>query len=396
MRLFIPVILIFLMSACSHRQAQPVDPGVYYTCSMDPQVHELTPGNCPICKMRLTKVNTISAGDPEELKLSDQQVKLGNIKVDTIRNGSIQSNILLPGTVVADASSNQSISSRIMGRIDKLYFKIEGEHISKGDHLMEIYSEELNNARQEYLLLLEKKAALGTTIVDYDQLIAAAQNKLRLWGMTEHQVRELARTKQATSLVTIFSERDGVISSIAVREGDYVMQGSVVLSLTNLSKVWVEAQVYLTEAGRFKEGSAFDINVPGIDKLYHGSVQFINPEIGGGTRTNLLRLEVSNTDGMLKPGMPVYVKLNERSPGKMILPSSAVIHDRGMDLVWIASGDHRFRSRMIKVGEQSADQVQVLEGLQEGDRVVISGAWLLNSEYTLRNGSGVMAGHSGM
>ena len=106
MRLLISVIVLLLVTSCSEPATQlPSEEGVYYTCSMDPQVHELKPGNCPICKMQLTKVSTIAGSGTDELKLSDQQVKLGNIIVDTIRNGSIRSDVLLPGTIVSDASS---------------------------------------------------------------------------------------------------------------------------------------------------------------------------------------------------------------------------------------------------------------------------------------------------
>jgi len=394
MRLLICVILMFFVVGCSQSDPQlPMEEGVYYTCSMDPQVHELKPGNCPICKMQLTKVSTIAGSGTDELKLSDQQVKLGNIIVDTIRNGAIRSDVLLPATVVADASSNQVISSRMMGRIDKLYYKIEGEQISKGSKFMDLFSDELNAARQEYLLLLEKKSVLGNSVVDYDQLLAAARNKLHLWGLNDAQLNELARTKHATSLVSFYSDKGGVIASISAREGEYIMQGAPVINITSLSRVWVELQSYITEPSRFTKGSKLEVRVPGIEAPFYGIVEFQNPEINTGSRVNTMRLSIDNHNGQLKPGMPAYVRANDQQTNKLVLPSAAVIRERGMNLVWIASGDHKFRSRMVKLGEESSDVVQIVDGLQEGDQVVTSGAWLLNSEYTLRNGSAVMAGH---
>jgi len=393
MRLLISVIVMFLVASCSEPATQlSSEEGVYYTCSMDPQVHELKPGNCPICKMQLTKVSTIAGSGTDELKLSDQQVKLGNIIVDTIRNGSIRSDVLLPGTIVSDASSNQVISSRMAGRVDKLYYKIEGEYIKKGSKFMDLYSEQLNTAMQEYLLLLEKKSALGNAIVDYDQLLAASRNKLLLWGMTDAQVNELARTKHASNVVSFYSDKAGVIASIKVREGDYLMEGAPVMNLTNLSRVWVELQSYINES-RIAKGSRLEVRVPGIQTPFFGTVEFQNPEINPSSRVNTMRLSIANANGLLKPGMPAYVRVDDQQSGKLVLPSAAVIRERGMNLVWVASGDHRFRSRMVKLGEESSDVVQVLDGLQEGDMVVTSGAWLLNSEYTLRNGKGVMAGH---
>ena len=257
---------------------------------------------------------------------------------------------------------------------------------------MDLYSEQLNTARQEYLLLLEKKSALGNAIVDYDQLLAASRNKLLLWGMTDAQVNELARTKHASTVVSFYSDKGGVIASIPVREGDYLMEGAPVMNLTNLSRVWVELQSYINES-RIAKGSRLEVRVPGIQTPFFGTVEFQNPEINPSSRVNTMRLSISNANGLLKPGMPAYVRVDDQQSGKLVLPSAAVIRERGMSLVWVASGDHRFRSRMVKLGEESSDVVQVLDGLQEGDKVVTSGAWLLNSEYTLRNGKGVMDGH---
>jgi Cu(I)/Ag(I) efflux system membrane fusion protein len=281
----------------------------------------------------------------------------------------------------------------MMGRIDKLYYKIEGEQVAKGSKFMDLFSEELNAARQEYLLLLEKKSVLGNTVVNYDQLISAARNKLLLWGLNDAQLNELSRTKHATSLVSFYSDKGGVIASIAAREGEYIMQGAPVLKITSLARVWVELQSYITESSPFTKGSKLEVRVPGIEKSFYGVVEFQNPEINTGSRVNSMRLSIENHNGLLKPGMPAYVRAVDQQAGKLVLPSAAVIRERGMDLVWIASGDHKFRSRMVKLGEESSDVVQILDGLQEGDKVVTSGAWLLNSEYTLRNGKGVMAGH---
>ncbi|HSB91480.1 MAG TPA: efflux RND transporter periplasmic adaptor subunit [Flavitalea sp.] len=393
MRLLILVIMVVLFGCAQQSKQLPAEEGTYYTCSMDPQVHELKPGNCPICKMQLTKVSTIASTGTDELKLSDQQVKLGNIVVDTIRNGAIQSDISLPGTIVLDASSSQVVSSRMMGRVEKLYFKIEGEYLPKGSKFMDLYSEELNTARQEYRLLLEKKSALGNAVVDYDQLIAAAKNKLLLWGLSEAQVNALSGSKEPGSTVPFYSDKGGVIASISVREGDYVMSGATIFNLTNLSRVWVELKSYITESSVFSKGLKLEVRVPGLDTLLYGTVELQNPEINPSSRVNTIRLSLNNSNGLLKPGMPVYVRVDDQQSGKLVLPAAAVIRERGMNLVWIASGDHRFRSRMVKLGEESSDMVQIVDGLKEGEQVVTSGAWLLNSEYTLRNGTGVMAGN---
>ena len=382
------------MAGCSGPgKKTETDPNVYYTCSMDPQVHETRPGKCPICKMELTKVRSLSGSATDELLLSDQQIKLGNIRVDTIRNGSVQSETFIPATINFNQAENEVISSPMMGRIDRLYFRIPGEHVQKGAKVFDLYSEELNNAKQEYLLLLQKKTELGTAVIDYNQLIAAAKTKLLLWGMTDGQVRDLERSGKSGSLTAFFAKRSGVIREIKVNEGDYVMEGGAVLNLSNTQQVWVEAQVYLSELNRFSKGSRFGITVPGIEQPFSATVEFINPEVNASSRVNLVRMSIANPGNLLKPGMPAYIRMGSKADGRLVLPSAAVIRDGNMNSVWVKSGDHRFKSRMVELGEESGDQVQILRGLQEGEEVVISGAWLLNSEFTLRNGTNVMAGH---
>lgn len=393
MRIIIVFVILIIAGCSGPGKKTASEPDVYYTCSMDPQVHETKPGKCPICKMELTKVRSLTGSSTDELLLSDQQIKLGNIKVDTIRNGSLTSETYIPATINFNQAQNEVISSPIMGRIDRLYFKISGEYVQKGARVFDLYSEELNNARQEYLLLLQKKAELGTTVIDYNQLIAAAKTKLLLWGMTESQVRELERSGKAGTLTTFYAGRSGIITEIRLNEGDYVMQGGAVLNLANTSKVWVEAQVYLSELNSFAKGTQFEVSVPGLSNTFSATVEFINPEVNASSRINLVRMSVANPGNLLKPGMPAYIRTGKKSGDRLVLPSSAVIRDGRMNSVWVRSGDHRFKSRMVDLGEESGDQVQILDGLEEGEQVVISGAWLLNSEFTLRNGTNVMAGH---
>jgi Cu(I)/Ag(I) efflux system membrane fusion protein len=160
---------------------------------MDPQVKENKPGKCPICKMELTPVKKSGHSNQDEIALSAQQIRLGNIHTDTIRDGSVGEQLVLPATLNFDQASQTTISARIAGRVERLYFKNTGAYVAKGEKLYDLYSEELNNAKQEYLLLAEKQKKLGNAVVDFDQLIRGAKNKLLLWGMTEGQIQELAK-----------------------------------------------------------------------------------------------------------------------------------------------------------------------------------------------------------
>lgn len=173
---------ILLLSSCKHDKKIAANEDAYYTCSMHPQINEPKPGKCPICGMTLIQVQKSKAPKSDELLLSEQQIQLGNIVVDTIGKGVIGSETVLTATLNYDQQKLTSVSSRVMGRIDKLYHKNIGDYIKKGEPLMEVYSEELNNAKQEYLLALERRKVLDNSLIDFDQVIKSARTKLMLWA----------------------------------------------------------------------------------------------------------------------------------------------------------------------------------------------------------------------
>src|SRR5258705_6582009 len=199
---FVLLIPALFFSACKSKKEQtPANPDVYYTCSMDPQVKENKPGKCPVCKMEMTPVKKSSAGTiMDEIELSEQQVQLGNIHMDTIRNGFAGDQMVLTATLNFDQLKENAVSSRVMGRIEKLYYKNVGDYVDEGTKLFDLYSEELNNAKQEYLLVLEKQNTLDNSVIDFRQLVQAAKNKLLLWGMSQSQIQQLTKNKTASSL----------------------------------------------------------------------------------------------------------------------------------------------------------------------------------------------------
>ena len=148
---------------------------VYYTCSMHPQVMQEKPGNCPICGMKLIEVSKSSGSEKEDVVLTQQQIELGNILTDTVGNGMIGDKMVLTATLNADQRKIHAVSARLMGRIERLYFKDIGDYVKRGDKLFDIYSEELNTAKQEYILALEKQKTLGNSIVDFAVLVQSAK-----------------------------------------------------------------------------------------------------------------------------------------------------------------------------------------------------------------------------
>lgn len=389
------ILLLFFFASCKNKKQVTNVPDVYYTCSMDPQVVEYKPGKCPICKMELTPVKMSSRSNNDELQLSAQQIQLGNIQIDTIRNGMIGDKIVLTATLNFDQMKSSSVSSRVTGRVEKLYFKNMGDYVQKGAPLYELYSEELNNAKQEYKLVLErKKTFTGETTIDFEQLLQSARNKLLLWGLSDTQISELSNNKKISATTTFYSQYSGYITELNIREGDYVMEGGTIVKLSEMSTLWAEAQVYTSQLSAIDTRSEAIVQLPDYNgKEIKGKIEFVNPEINPDTRINLLRVTIPNADHTLKPGMPAYVFLKSPQRHSLTLPSDAVIRDGKGATVWVQIKKNTFKSVMVETGLETDDRIEIKSGLKDGDVVVLSGAYLLNSEYVFKKGSDPMEGH---
>ena len=365
----------------------------YYTCSMHPQVMSPNPGKCPICGMTLIKVSKTMEEGSNEIILSDQQMLLGNIKVDSIATASIGDKIYLTGTLNFNLYKSTSVSARVMGRIEKLYFKNVGDYVQRGEKLFDIYSEDLNNAKQEYILALQQKKNLDSSLIDYSRLIQSAKNKLLLWGLTEKQIEELNTTEQSSPLTSFYSSVSGYITSMNVKEGDYTMEGGTIFTLADLSTLWAEAQVYTAQLSALDKSGIATVQIPDMSgKEFKGNIQYVNPEINPDTRIDLIRVEIPNTDHRLKPGMPAYVIINSTQHKSFTLPIDAVLRDSKGAAVWVRTNHNTFASRMVETGLETDDRIEILSGLKPGDIVVTRGAYLLNSEYKFKKGSNTMAG----
>jgi Cu(I)/Ag(I) efflux system membrane fusion protein len=395
MRYFLFLIsALLIFAACKNKNATPPDSDTYYTCSMDPQVVEHKPGKCPICKMELTPVKKSNGEKKDELQLSDQQIQLGNIQTDTIRNGTIGDQLILTATLNFDQMKASSVSSRVMGRVEKLYYKNLGDYVKKGSPLYELYSEELNNAKQEFLLALDKKKTFtGETVIDFDQLIQSAKNRLLLWGINDVQIDELIKNKKTSSVTIFYSTAAGYITQLDIREGDYVMEGGTIVKLADLSALWAEAQVYTSQMADINKNSIAVVRLPDFEnKEIKGRIEFINPEINPDTRINLIRVSVPNPGNQLKPGMPAYVLLKSPQRKTLTLPADAVIRDGKGATVWIQTATKTYKSIMVETGLESDDRIEIKSGLREGDVVVITGAYLLQSEFIFKKGANPMEG----
>ena len=389
---FIVIAPILFFASCKNDKKVAANKDVYYTCSMHPQVNEPKPGKCPICGMNLIQVQKSKAPKSDELLLSDQQMQLGNIVVDTIGKGVIGNETVLTATLNYDQQKLTSVSSRVMGRVDKLYHKNIGDYIRKGEPLMEVYSEELNNAKQEYLLALERRKVLDNSLIDFDQVIKSAKTKLMLWGMSEAQINALTNSNKAKLTTTVFSNQSGYITELNIQEGEYISEGGLIVQLADLSTLWAEAQVYTSQYSQINSSGSVTVQLPDIGKEVRGKVEFVNPEISPDKRLNLIRITIPNQGNQLRPGMSAYVVLKGGQRYVLSLPVDAVIRDAKGATVWVQTGKNTFKNKMVTVGMESGDRIEITYGLTQGEAVVTRGAYLINSEYIFRIGSSPMAG----
>lgn len=396
------VLVAVLFTACKQQPKATTTKGAmamnkdYYTCSMHPQVHEDHPGNCPICGMKLIKVEMSGNGmdmGANKIRLTATQLQLAGIQTDTVREANTSNEKTLTGTVTANENRSEALSARLAGRVQQLFVRTIGEKITIGQPVYSLYSEDLQEAEKEYLLAKQQQKVLHNPDVDYQQLISAAENKLQLWGLSAGQIRNIAASGKVSATTTILSKIDGTVSEIAVHEGDYVTEGMSILKTQALNNLWVEAQLYASETNSYKENDRVSVSFPDLGgQVISGKIEFINPELSDASKVNLIRVSIANTQGLIRPGMLAYIAIGNNSGKDLAVPVSAVLTDGKGSLVWVKNSDGSFSSKMIKTGNGNYSYVAVLSGLSAGDIVVTNGAYLINSEAMFKNGSDNMAG----
>jgi Cu(I)/Ag(I) efflux system membrane fusion protein len=363
---------------------------VYYTCSMHPQIHEDHDGNCPICGMKLIKVELTGMGDKmaDRITLTATQLQLAGIQTDTVGDENVGSDKTLTGTVTADENTAEELSARIAGRIQQLFVRTVGEKISVDQPIYSIYSEDLQEAEKEYLLAKQQQKVLHNPDVDYQQLIRAAENKLKLWGLSIYQINSIAASGKVSATTTVLSKINGTVNDIAVHEGDYVTEGMTILKTQALNNLWVQAQIYSNETGDYKENDPVSVSFPDLDgQLISGKVVFINPELLDASKVDLIRISIANPQGLIRPGMQAYISITNGNSRSLAVPVSAILTDGKGSRVWVKNPDGSFSPKIIQTGAGNQNYVPVTSGLNAGDIVVTNGVYLLNSEAIFKNGS---------
>ena len=389
------VLAIALFTACKQKPAQQQIAksqvkSYYYTCSMHPQIHEDHDGNCPICGMKLIRVELTGGNTAasNKITLTATQIQLAAIQTDTVREEKTGTEKTLTGTVTTDENTATELSARIAGRIQQLFVRTVGEKIGVGQPVYSIYSEDLQEAEKEYLLARQQQKVLHNPDVDYQQLIITAENKLQLWGLSQAQIKGLATSGKVSAATTILSKISGTVSEIAVKEGDYVAEGSSILKAQALNNLWVEAQIYASETGNYKQNDRVSVAFPDWGgQVITGKVEFINPELSDASKVDLIRVSIPNSQGLIRPGMLAYISVANGNAHSLAVPASAILTDGKGSKVWVKNTDGSFSPKIVKVGSGNESYLPVISGVNAGDVVVTNGVYLLNSEAIFKNGN---------
>lgn len=391
-------ILFSVFIACNsknkedHSGHKMTDEKIFYTCSMDPQIKEDRPGKCPICHMHLTPVKHDNS-DPNEISLSKQQIRLGNISMQSIVESQSSLKQSYIGTLAINQEKINSVSSRSMGRIEKLFFKSVGDYVAKNQAVFELYSEDIAIAKQDYLTAYKQLSMPGDFGKNAKNMLVSAKQKLLFYGLSSAQIESIKNNKDVSPNTIFYSTYSGTVSEIIATEGSYVMEGGAIIKLTDLNNLWLETQVNVNYAKSLKTGQKASVTFTDFpDKTINTQVAFINPEINNDTRLLLIRMEISNPGLHLKPGMQAVVQLTQSNAKGIFLPIDAVIQDEKASYIWVEKRPGIFENVMVETGIETDGMIEIKSDLDPSKKVVVTGAYAINSEYKFRKGSDPMAG----
>ena len=349
----------------------------YWVAPMDANYRRSEPGKSPM-GMDLVPVyeDEISGSgndDASAVYLSPAVINNLGVRTASVEQGRFQSVIESVGFIDYDESKISHVHLRAEGWIEKLYVNSIGERVKKSDKLFEVYSPELINAQGDYL------AALKT---GRSKIIRASKDRLRALGIPSDIIKELERTRQAKQTITYLAPQDGIVSALNIANGMHVTARTTMISLADLSTVWLVVDVFETQVSQIKEGLPAEVTLSyQPDQLWRGEIAYIYPQIDEKTRTLKVRLVFDNPDELLKPDMYADVRIfGNKNFAALSIPREALIRTGNSERVILALGEGRFQPVEVLAGLESGERVEILKGLKAGDQIVTSAQFLIDSE----------------
>lgn len=378
-----------------------------YTCSMHPFIIKDKPGTCPICGMELIKkIDSAPSGTAQtaeqqkqaemlgHVSLSPTQQVMANVATVEAKNGTLNKEINAVGIVQFDQSRQAKVTAWIAGRIDKLYVNTVGAYVSKDKPVAEVYSPDLLATQQEYLLAVKSRQQLKNSPIpsisqNGEGLVASSKQRLMLYGVKESQIAELEKAGKPTIRLPIYTPLSGTVIEKMVQQGQYVNVGEVLFNIADLSRVWVEIDVFENEVPYVRVGQQVEIrSAVEHGAAFNGRISFVYPFHDPKTHTVKARVEMLNPGQRLKPDMFVNAIIRVPLVKGIVIPVTAVIDTGKRQVAWVESSPGMFEPRDVRVGERIDDKVQILSGLKPGDKVAVSGGYLIDSESQLKGGGG--------
>ncbi len=349
---------------------------LYWVAPMDSNYRRDKPGKSP---MGMDLIPFYKAADGDENTISISPVVVQNLGVRTQKAelGKLWRGIDTVGYIDYDESKVSHVHLRTEGWIEELAVKSVGDRLKKGDLLFKLYSPKLVNAQEELLTALTS---------GNESLIRASKTRLEAFGVSTAYIRQLQKTKKVKQRISIFAHHDGVVTHLMVREGMFVTPATEVMAMSDLSSVWLLAEVFERQSAWVEVGQQAEVKLSSIPgKTWQGKVEYIYPSLDPKTRTLKVRLRFDNPGERLKPNMYANVKIfGGAKVNTIVIPLEGLIRTGREQRVIISLGEGKFEAREVVAGIESGDYVEILRGINEGDNVVTSGQFLIDSEASMR------------
>ncbi len=363
-------------TALEHAQKH-LDPK--YVCPMHPQIVRDEEGSCPICGMDLVaKMIDASAGKRPTVEISNAVINSMGVRTAAAHNTTLWKYIETVGRIDYDETRLVHVHPRAAGWMEKLNLRAEGEPVKRGQLIGRLYSEEILSAQVDFLISLDQSSSKVK--------IEKARNRLRLLGVTEGTISAIQKRGESFNTVPVVSNADGVVTMLGARQGMYVTPDMEIVTIADLSRIWVLVDVYEHQIDWLNHGLSAEIRVPAYPgRVWEGAVEYIYPELDPRSRTLKVRLAFDNPDGLLKANMFAEVVIYGGPKRETLaVPAEAVIETGQRSSVVLALGDGRFQPVDVVTGMASNGMVEILSGIEAGDQVVTSGQFLIDSESSLQ------------